>query len=76
MPQNVTIENFKCESVPPVIFSWPGLSELALSCDRPVVPTKSVTVINQTQQIKLADNGNYLYQLKQQGLLTVTGSVL
>jgi hypothetical protein len=76
MPQNVTIENFKSESSTIIIFSWGGLSAAAMTCARPVVPPKTVTILNQTKQLTLSDQGGYLYELKRQGVITVNGAVL
>jgi hypothetical protein len=76
MPQNVTIENFKCNNSNTVIFNWPGLCELSLTGSRPVVIPKTITIINQTDKLYFAEQGNYLYELKKDNKITINGTVI
>jgi hypothetical protein len=75
MPINVTVESFNCP-IATSIFSWEGLTELALSCPKPLSATKTVTLINQNKVLALAEKGSYLYRLKSDGLLTVDGEII
>jgi len=75
MPQNITIDNFKCDNSDIVLFRWTGLTQAATTCSRPVVTPKTVTITNQTKTLYFADKGNYLYELKNTGVITVNGVV-
>jgi len=73
MPQNITVDNFKCVDATVTVINWRGLTAAATTCQYPVYTTKSVTVLNQSQPLKLATAGTYIYDLKNAGKLTVTG---
>jgi hypothetical protein len=73
MPQNIVIDNFTCEGATVTIIDWRNLSKTATTCQYPLHTTKTVTVINQTQALKLATAGTYIYTLKNEGSLSVTG---
>jgi len=74
MPQNITVDNFVANNSKVVLLSWKGLSEKALTSANAVKLTKTVTVMNQSKALPLANTGDYLYALKSSGVISVTGA--
>ena len=74
MPENVVIENFKCDSDRINLICYDDATYESYSDPvNPLVPTKHIEVRNQSQPLFLSKKGNVLYTLKEEGKLVTVG---
>jgi len=80
MPTNIVIDNFKCDSERINVIAYNNINEGVFSASEeninPLIPTKSVKVLNQDKSVHFSKDDSPLYAIMRDGRMTVIGELL